>query len=35
VPKNRDVVILRNLHELDWNAVGEQRVGGLLNGRVS
>ena len=23
-PEDRDVVILRNLHELDWNAVGEK-----------
>jgi RNA polymerase sigma-70 factor (ECF subfamily) len=23
-PDDRDVVILRNLHELDWNAVGER-----------
>ena len=23
-PGHRDVVILRNLHELDWNAVGEK-----------
>jgi len=23
-PEDRDVVILRNLHELDWNAVGER-----------
>ena len=23
-PEDRDVVILRNLHELDWNAIGEK-----------
>ena len=23
-PEDRDVVILRNLHELDWNAIGER-----------
>jgi RNA polymerase sigma-70 factor (ECF subfamily) len=51
-PEDREVVILRNLHELDWNEIGErtgrspgaarmlwaramQRVGGLLNGKVS